>query len=105
MKPLEPTLKNLALAKQIIWFEPAERALAEPARFLSYAFRYADIEDMKRLQVEYGKDNLANALINAPPGIIDPRSWAYWNLILRDLSPPPPMPTRTFPDDPKATQS
>jgi hypothetical protein len=101
MKSLPLTQDNIALAKRIIWFEAPQQALADPVRFLAYAFKYADIEDIGLLKESYGHEDLCNALINAPPGIIDARSWAYWNLVLRDLSPPPPMPTRTF-DETKA---
>lgn len=38
---------------------------------------------------------LIEALDNAPPGIIDARSWAYWNNVLGRY-PPPPMPKRRF---------
>ena len=96
MTPLPPTPENLAFAKRIIWFEPPEQALAEPIRFLAYAYRYADSEDIAILRSHYDDDALRHALANVPPGIIDARSWAYWHLILNDLSPPPPMPTRTF---------
>ena len=96
MTPLPPTPANIELAKRVIWFEPPAQALAQPSRFLAYAFRFANLDDMDVIRRHYSADDLSNALINAPPGIIDPRSWAYWNLILRDLSPPPPMPTRTF---------
>jgi hypothetical protein len=85
-----------ALSKRIIWFESPQQALADPIRFLAYAFRYADVSDMTLMRQLYSDEELCDALQNAPPGIIDERSWAYWNLILRDLSPPPPMPTRTF---------
>jgi hypothetical protein len=98
MKSLPLTEDNIALAKRIIWFEAPRQALADPVRFLAYAFKYADIDDIGAIRTTYSRDDLINALINAPPGIIDARSWAYWNLILRDLSPPPPMPTRTFED-------
>jgi hypothetical protein len=37
------------------------------------------------------------ALDKAPPGIIDPRSWAYWNLVIAGRYPPPPMPVRVIP--------
>lgn len=104
MKALELTAEHKTLAKRIIWFEPPEQALADPIRFLAYAFRYADLSDIALIQDSYAEVDLAYALQNAPPGIIDARSWAYWNLILRDLSPPPPMPIRTF-EDPKANQT
>jgi hypothetical protein len=99
MIPLPASTTNLELAKRINWFEPPEVVLGDPQRFLTYAFRYATIDDIDTLYAHFSKADLVLALINAPPGIIDPRSWAYWNLILRDLSPPPPMPTRTFLDE------
>lgn len=37
------------------------------------------------------------ALDRAPPGIIDPRSWACWNLVIAGRHPPPPMPRRVVP--------
>jgi hypothetical protein len=40
-------------------------------------------------------DEIREALDRAPPGIIDPRSWAYWNLKMGRF-PPPRMPKRTF---------
>ncbi len=95
MTPLPPTPDNIALAKRIIWFEPPEQALAKPVRFLAYALRHADLSDIETIHANYCDDELREALKNAPPGIIDARSWAYWHAILGQ-SPPPPMPTRTF---------
>lgn len=95
MKPLPATPTNIAFAKRIIWFEPPEQALAKPARFLAYAFRYADFSDIEIIHQNFSHDDLREALVNPPPGIIDARSWAYWHAILGQ-SPPPPMPTRTF---------
>ena len=42
-----------------------------------------------------GQDGLREAIENAPPGIVDPRSWAYWNL-MADIEPALPMPRRRF---------
>ena len=57
---------------------PPERALADPVRFMAYAMTYARHEDMKVIR-EYVPDaDFREALDQAPPGIIDPRSWAYW---------------------------
>jgi len=48
---------------------------------------------MKVLLAYLNEDDIRRALDAAPPGIIDPRSWAFWNLrVGRD--PPPPMPRR-----------
>ena len=83
-----------SLARRIIWFEEPAEAIADPNRFLAYAFTYATHEDMSVLRATFSDDDLRTALELAPPGIIDPRSWWYWHLIL-DRYPPPPLPTRT----------
>jgi len=50
-------------------------------------------EDMNILRAFLTDDDLREALDQAPPGIIDPRSWAYWNSKLGRY-PTPPLPTR-----------
>jgi hypothetical protein len=40
-------------------------------------------------------DDFREALDHAPPGIIDPRSWAYWNSKMGRY-PPPAAPVRRF---------
>lgn len=97
MKPFPPTPELLRVASRIIWFEDAPRTLADPLRLMTYALRYATAEDMALLLEHVGDDGLRETLDHAAPGIIDPRSWAYWNLKAgRDTAPPLPM--RTFDD-------
>jgi hypothetical protein len=50
---------------------------------------------MKILRRIVCDDDMREALAHAPPGIIDPRSWAYWHAILGPY-PAPPLPTRRF---------
>jgi hypothetical protein len=77
-------------------FQSPEITLLDANFFLAHVFANGELEDINIINRHFDKEALSSALQNAPPGIIDERSWAYWNLILRDLSPPPPMPTRTF---------
>lgn len=86
----------LRVARRCVWFQKPEETLAEATSFIAHVLTYGTHDDATVLRCHYSEEALTYALINAPPGIIDARSWAYWNLILRDLSPPPPMPTRTF---------
>lgn len=81
------------VAARVVWFEPAEAALVDPARFIAYAMRYATPEDMRAVRRHFGDDGLRAALGRMPPGIIDARSWSYWHAILGRF-PPPPMPVR-----------
>lgn len=95
MKAIPATPEVLDVARRIIWFEPPEQALADPIRFMAYAMTYARHEDMRILRKFVTDEDLREALDHAPPGIIDPRSWAYWNSKMGRF-PPPPMPTRRF---------
>ena len=91
--PLTPEIE--AIARRVVWFEPPEQAIADPVRFLAYAMTYGDHADMTVIRQHLSDDDLKEALSNAPPGIFDPRSWAYWNVKLGRY-PTPPMPQRSF---------
>jgi hypothetical protein len=95
VKAIPLTLATAALARRLIWFKDPAEALADPVRFLAYAFARATHADMKTLRAILTDDELREALDRAPPGIIDPRSWAYWNLKLGRY-PAPPLPVRRF---------
>ena len=94
MNPFPLTPEFLRAAKRIIWFKPPEEALANPLELMAYAMRASTDEDMALLLEHVGQDGLAEAVDNAPPGIITPRSWSYWNAKLRRYS-TPPMPVRS----------
>jgi hypothetical protein len=96
MNAIPPTPLTLDLARRIIWFEPPTRALSDPIRFMAYAMTYARHEDMRVLRRYVSDDDLREVLDSAPPGIIDPRSWAYWNSKMGRY-PAPPIPVRRFP--------
>ncbi|SRR5260221_13567055 len=93
MKPLPKTPELLQVARRVVWFEAPGEALADPVRFLAHVMVFGAIEDLCALDGIVGKDQFREALEQAPPGIFDPRSWAYWNLVCgRD--PAPPLPVR-----------
>lgn len=95
MKTIPLTPDTEALARRLVWFEEPEEALSDTFRFAAYALARATHEDMKLLQRFLTEDDLREALDHAPAGIIDPRSWAYWNAKMGRY-PAPPMPTRRF---------
>jgi hypothetical protein len=95
MKPIPFTPETLTVARNIVWFESPEQALADPVRFMAYAMTYALPEDMRIIRQFVPDDEFRAALDHAPPGIIDPRSWAYWNSKMGRY-PPPPLPVRRF---------
>jgi hypothetical protein len=83
-----------AIARRVVWFEAPETALSDTRRFMAYAFRYGTHEDVRELRRHLSDDQMREALEQAPPGIIDARSWAYWRLRF-DL-PAAALPARNF---------
>jgi hypothetical protein len=96
MKPFPLTPETQEIATRLVWFEPAGEALADPVRFMAYAFARATYDDMKVLRRFVTEDEVREALDHAPPGIIDARSWAYWNALMGRY-PAPPAPVRSLP--------
>lgn len=93
MKNIPLTPDTESLARRLVWFEEPAEALIDTFRFLAYAFARATHEDMNILRTYLTEDDFREALDHVPPGIIDPRSWAYWNARYGRY-PAPPMPTR-----------
>ena len=97
MKPIPLNEETTAVAAQVIWFESPSEALSDPVRFMAYAMTYSMHEQMRVLRRYVSDDDFREALDRAPPGIIDPRSWAYWNSKMGRY-PAPPLPVRRFGD-------
>ena len=93
MRPLPHTPALMRAAKRIVWFKPPEEALDNPIELLAYAMKHSTDRDMALLIRHVGKIGLREAIDRAPPGIIDPRSWSYWNAKLGRI-PAPPAPRR-----------
>jgi hypothetical protein len=91
--PLTPEIR--AIARRIVWFEDPEKAVSDGVRFMAYAMSHALPEDMRVLRRYLSDDELREALDRAPAGIIDARSWAYWNNLMGRY-PAPPRPVRRF---------
>lgn len=97
MKPFPLTNDYIRMARRVIWFESPEQALADPVRFVAYAMAKSTPEDMDLILQHIGQDGLRESIKAAPPGIVDARSWAYWNL-MADIEPALPIPQRRFSD-------
>jgi len=96
LKALPVNPEMAAIARRLVWFEEPEQSLADPIRFMAYAMARATAKDIAEIRRHVSDEDFLQAIEQAPPGIIDPRSWAYWNLMIAGRSPPPPLPTRTF---------
>jgi hypothetical protein len=93
VKPLPPTPELLNVARRVVWFKDPKESLADPVHFLAHVMTYGTVEDLAALKGVVGPDELCRVLENAPPGVFDARSWAYWNLKC-GRRPMPPLPTR-----------
>jgi hypothetical protein len=98
MRRIPVTPRTLEIARRVVWLEDPEKALVNPVRFMAYAMTYARHKDMRVIRRHVSDDDIREALDAAPAGIIDPRSWAYWNLKMGRF-PPPRMPERAFAPD------
>jgi hypothetical protein len=92
MKALPATPELLAVAQRVVWFKTPAEALAEPVHFLAHLMTYGTVEDLRAVEGLIGQSEFKEALEHAPPGVFDPRSWAYWNLKCGRM--PTPLPTR-----------
>ena len=93
MKPIPLNPETERVARRVVWFESPAEALADPVRFMAYAMARATHEDMKVIRRYVDEADFLEALEQAPAGIIDGRSWAYWNSKMGRY-PAPPEPTR-----------
>jgi len=95
MKSIPLNSETELVARRVVWFESPAEALADPVRFMAYAMARATHEDMKVIRRYVDEADFLEALDEAPPGIIDGRSWAYWNSKMGRY-PAPPAPTRSL---------
>jgi len=95
MRALPQTSELEAVARHAVWFESPAAALADPCRFVAHVLTSGTYQDVVALRQYVSDQDLEDAIDHAPPGIFDPRSWAYWNLKLGRY-PAPPLPTRKF---------
>jgi hypothetical protein len=89
MKPFESAPELLTVARRVMWFKEPAESLAEPIHFLAHVMTYGDEQDINAIsKAGVGLDHFREVLDNAPPGIFDKKSWAYWHLKCKRLEPP-----------------
>jgi len=75
---------------------PPEEALEFPARFLAQVMTLGTWDDVQVVRTAVGAEPLRKILLDAPPGVFDPRSWHYWHHVF-EITPVPPLPRRRLP--------
>ena len=81
------------VARRLFWWKPPVEALADPRRFLAQVMVYGTAEDLTAVRQHFPESAFRETLAAPPPGLFDPRSWAYWHLVL-DVEGPAEPPRR-----------
>jgi len=69
------------IATRLFWWKSAQEALADPHRFLAQVMVYGTAEDVVAIRRHFRDEDLRKVLADPPPGLFDPRSWAYWHVV------------------------
>ena len=96
MKSLPLTQDLRSVAQRVVWFKEPDEALAEPLHFLAHVMTYGTVEDLAIVGKVVSREAYCEVLDHPPAGVFDARSWAYWNLVIANISPSPPLPARTW---------
>lgn len=84
------------MARKYVWWEPEDRALERRELLLCQLMQLGTEDDVRIARELLGDASFKDALTHAPPGVLDARSWNYWNLFF-GFVPVPPPPTRPLP--------
>jgi len=83
-----------ALAGRYVWWQPATETLASPVILLRQILTMGTADDYIAAREHWGEQAFRDALISAPAGSLDERSWVFWH---RQYELPlKPFPKRSF---------
>lgn len=95
MRNIPITEETTRIASRLIWFKTPEKALNDPYTFLAYVMTNGTLQDISTIKKILGMAVFEETLMHMPAGIMDERSWVYWNTIC-GKSPSPPLPQRNL---------
>ena len=72
-----------SLAARLIWWKPPAVSLRDEARLLAQVMVHGTPEDLAVARRYFPESAFRAVLARPPSGLFDPRSWAYWHLVLR----------------------
>lgn len=72
----------LEVARRVNWYTDPTALLQNEPLFLCQVMQRAHADDVVLTQQHYPPEAFRAALLQAPPGLFDPRSWCYWTLML-----------------------
>lgn len=95
MPDIPITPETLHIASRLVWFKTPEQALNDSHTFFAYVMKNGTLQDVETIKKLCGMSAFEETLEHMPPGIMDQRSWVYWN-VLCDKSPDTPLPERNL---------
>ena len=69
------------IARNLCWWQPAALTLSDPPRFLIQVMVLGTWQEVQKVNGFFGWGAFKDALLNAPAGVFDVRSWAYWRAV------------------------
>jgi hypothetical protein len=93
MTPIIKTTPE-ALAEAYVWWQPPDESLRDPAAILRQILNIGTPDDYASACRIWGEQAFRDALVAAPPGALDERSWTFWHRCYH--LPVPPFPRRRF---------
>ncbi len=90
---MTPELRRIA--SRVVWWDTPDHVVSRLDDFLCRVMALANFGDATYVETMYGTDRLRTALLSAPAGVLDARSWHYWHHRL-GLGDAGPLPTRQF---------
>jgi hypothetical protein len=70
---------RLRLAERYVWWQEPSETLREPPLLLRQILRLGTEDDYVAARRFWGEAAFKRALIDAPPGALDKRSWVFWH--------------------------
>lgn len=71
--------KRLRLAARYVWWLDPPDALRKPRILLRQILRLGTEDDYVAARQQWGAAAFKRALVDAPPGALDERSWVFWH--------------------------
>lgn len=84
-----------AIAERVVWWKPPAQALADRRYFLAHVMASGTFDEVRCVRGHFPQEAFRAVLEDPPPGLFDPRSWAYWNLVFDREA--PDLPRRRLP--------
>lgn len=83
------------VARRLVWWKTPEEAVSDPHRLLAQIMALGTVEDLRVARSRFSDADFRAVLAQAPPGVFDVRSWAYWHRVL-GLGEAPELPRRSL---------